>query len=201
MYMNTIVEVVLVGCLVFVLLANSSMLANFSNSVLGKFILIALVVLAALHNKVSGLIAVLIFVSISNTYQEGFESKENASKESEEGPEVEDIPDSDVAPSSDEMDFRSKHCKKGVLVDKNGKEVGEEEVAVLYPNLNLDSDKCNNPCDENCGFSISTTSDQIGIETQIRPQSSNKIPVNPNQSSEHAQPTATSSSKEGFFSL
>ena len=87
------------------------------------------------------------------------------------------------------------------MVDKDGKEVGEEEVAVLYPNLNFDSDKCNNPCDENCGFSISTTSDQIGIETQIRPQSSNKIPVNPNQSSEHAQPTATSSSKEGFFSL
>ena len=52
MYMNTIVEVVLVGCLVFVLLANSSMLASFSNSVIGKFILIALVVLAALHNKV-----------------------------------------------------------------------------------------------------------------------------------------------------
>ena len=200
MYMNTIVEVVLVGCLVFVLLANSSMLASFSNSVIGKFILIALVVLAALHNKVSGLIAVLIFVSITNTYQEGFESKENASKETEQGPEAEDIPDGDVAPSSDEMDFRTKHCKKGVLVDKDGKEVGEEEVAVLYPNLNFDSDKCNNPCDENCGFSISTTSDQIGIETQIRPQSSNKIPVNPNQSAEHAQPTATSSSKEGFFS-
>ena len=63
MYMNTIVEVFLVGCLVLVLLANSSMLSSFSNSLIGKFILVALVVLAALHNKVSGLIAVLIFVS------------------------------------------------------------------------------------------------------------------------------------------
>lgn len=201
MYMNTIVEVVLVGCLVLVLLANSSILVSFSNSLIGKFILIAFVVLAALHNKVSGLIAVLIFVSISNTYQEGFESNENTSKESEQGPEVEDIPDGDVEPSSDEMGFRTKHCKKGILVDKDGTEVGEEEVAVLYPNLNFDSDKCNNPCDENCGFSISTTSDQIGIETQIRSQSSNKIQVNPNQSAEHAKPTATSSSKEGFFSF
>ena len=90
---------------------------------------------------------------------------------------------------------------KGVLVDKDGKEVGEEEVAVLYPNLISHSDKCNNPCDENCGFSISTTSDQIGIETQIRPQSSNKIPVNPNQSSEHAQPTSHFILKGRIFSL
>ena len=201
MYMNTIVESVVVGCLVIVLLANSSILTRFSNSIIGKFIMLALVILAALHDKVTGIIAVLIFVCISDNYKEGFESKENTSKESAPGPEVEDIPVGDIEPTSDEMKFRSKQCKNGILVDKGGKEVGEEEVAVIYPNLNFDSDKCNNPCDENCGFSISTTSDQIGIETQIRPQSSNKIPVNPNQSAEHAEPTATSSSKQGFFSV
>ena len=201
MYMNTIVESVVVGCLVIALLANSSILTRFSNSIIGKFIMLALVILAALHDKVTGIIAVLIFVCISDNSKEGFESKENTSKESAPGPEVEDIPVGDIEPTSDEMKFRSKQCKNGILVDKDGKEVGEEEVAVIYPNLNFDSDKCNNPCDENCGFSISTTSDQIGIETQIRPQSSNKIPVNPNQSAEHAEPTATSSSKQGFFSV
>jgi len=191
--MNTIVEVILVGCLVVALLANSSILTSFSNSLIGKFIMITLVALAALHNKVTGLIAVVIFVCISDNYNEGFESKENPSKESEEVEEIEDIPVGDVEPTSDEMEFRSKHCKRGILVDKEGKEVGEEEVAVMYPNLNFDSDKCNNPCDENCAFSVSTTSDQIGFETQLRPQDSNKIPVNPNQSAEHAKPTATSS--------
>ena len=199
--MNTIIESVVVGCLVIVLLANSSILTRFSNSIIGKFIMLALVILAALHDKVTGIIAVLIFVCISDNYKEGFESKENTSKESTPGPEVEDNPVGDIEPTSDEMKFRSKQCKNGILVDKDGNEVGEEEVAVTYPNLNFDSDKCNNPCDENCGFSISTTSDQIGIETHIRPQSSNKIPVNPNQSAEHAEPTATSSSKQGFFSV
>jgi len=93
-----------------------------------------------------------------------------------------------------EMGFRTKHCENGILVDK-------EDVAVLYPYLNFDSDNCNNPCDENCGFSIFNTSDQIGIETQMRPQSSNTIPVNPNQSADYAKPIATSSAKEGYCSF
>ena len=151
---------------------------------------------------------VLIFISIRNNTVEGHRNRsgEDDTDESEELPnmELDKIPEKDKTPSSDETGFRVKNCNKGYLVDKDGNKVSDEDIGVLYPNLNFDSDKCNNPCDDNCGFSISTTADQIGTEENLRALDSSKIPVNPNQSSEDAQPTQISSTKgntvEGFFS-
>ena len=208
MYMNKIVEVILIGSLVFVLLANPSSLSSFADSIAGRALLICLIVMASLHNTISGLIAVLIFVSIRNNTIEGHRNH-SGEDDADEGEEVSNTEldknvENDKSPSSDEIEFRVKNCKKGSLVDKDGNKVSDEDIGVLYPNLNLDSDKCNNPCDDNCGFSISTTADQIGIEENLRALDSSKIPVNPNQSSEDAQPTQISSTKgntvEGFFS-
>ena len=208
--MNKIVEVILVACLIFVLLANSSTLSAFADSVTGRAILIGLIVLAALHNTISGLIAVLIFISIRSNIREGHSNHQAKHSESDEDEtekpvqpkeEESNMPVGDKTPSSVEMDFRTKHCKNGELVDKDGNKVASEDIGVKYPNLNFDSDKCNNPCDENCGFSLSTTADQIGTEESLRAQDSSKIPVNPNQSAGNAQPTQMMKTKEGFLSL
>lgn len=206
MYMQTIVELVLVFVLVIVVLANSQSVSKFFNSLLGKIILLIGVICISRHSKMAALISVLIYICLVNTSYnlEGFDNNTSKSTETQdEDSDVKDdtIPTGDISPTDDEMNFRKNHCKNGILVDGDGKKVEHEEIGVKYPNLNFDSDKCSNPCDENCAFTISTTSDQIGVEEQLKPQSSSKLPVNPNQSAKNAQPSTTLSSKEGFFSF
>ena len=202
--MQTVVELVLVFILVVVVLANSQSVSRFFNSLFGKIILLSGVIGISHFSKMAALISVLIYICLVNTSYnlEGFDNNTSKSSETKnEDSEDDMIPTGDTSPTDDEMNFRKNHCKNGVLVDGNGKKVEHEEIGVKYPNLNFDSDKCNNPCDENCAFSISTTSDQIGVEEQLKPQSSSKLPVNPNQSAKNAQPSTTLSSKEGFFSF
>ena len=204
--MQAIVELILVIVLIVVVLANSKSVSNFFNSLFGKLLLLAVIICITHYSQVSGLICVLIYISLINrNYNlEGFDN--SSSKLSNNTSENEDnsddtIPTGDISPTDDEMNFRKNHCRNGVLVDSNGKKVEHEDIGVTYPNLNFDSEKCTNPCDENCSFTISTTSDQIGVEEQLKPQSSSNLPVNPNQSAKDAKPTTTLSSKEGFFSF
>jgi len=203
--MNKIVEIVLVGCLIVVLLANSSSLTRFSESLFGKFVLISLIILATLHNHISGLIAVLIFICISNNLREGNTgnmrgNSEEHAKTNEDEDENEDHKDEKNSETDSVKLFRSKNCKEGKLVDKDGNPVSSDDIASMYPNLNFDSERCN-PCDDTCHFSVSTTSDQLGLSEMMKPLDSTQIPVDPNQSAENAKATATSTSKEGFFSF
>ena len=212
MYMQTIVELVLVVILIVVVLADSHSISNFFNSLIGKMLIISGVVFVSSYSKISALISVLIYICLTNSGNnlEGFDnntskSSDNTLSDTDDNEDNDDdndeIPPGDISPTDDEMNFRKNHCKNGILVDSEGKKVEHEEIGVTYPNLNFDSDKCSNPCDENCSFTISTTSDQIGVEEQLKPKSSSELPVNPNQSAKDAQPSKALSSKEGFFSF
>ena len=166
--MKTSSELIVLVVITFLLYTRPLVLVNFSNSFVGKSVLLFLIITAALHSTVSGILLALVLVMLTEYNYEGFEGKDNGSTE--------------VESSDDVKDFRRKNCKvkdgsdKEVFVDANGNEMDLDEIKKKYPNLKFDKGDCN-PCSEECSFSISDSEEQITMDESLRPKDSSTIPV------------------------
>ena len=173
--MKTSSELIVLVVITFLLYTRPLVLLNFSNSFVGKAILLFLVVSAALHSTVSGLLLALVLVMLTEYRYEGFEGKDSEDTEA-------DSDDTEADSSSAMNDFRKKNCKakdgsdEEIFVDANGNEMNLDEIKKKYPNLKFENGDCN-PCSEECSFSISEGEEQITTDESLRPKDSNEIPV------------------------
>ena len=171
--MKTSSELIVLVVITFLLYTRPLVLLNFSNSFVGKAILLFIVVSAALHSTVSGLLLALVLVMLTEYRYEGFESKDSEDTE-------DDSEDTEDDSSSAIKDFREKNCKakdgsdEKIFVDANGNEMNLDEIKKKYPNLKFDGDDCN-PCSEDCSFSISDGEEQITVEEGMRPKDSSEM--------------------------
>jgi hypothetical protein len=173
--MKTSSELIVLVVITFLLYTRPLVLLNFSNSFVGKAILLFLVVSAALHSTVSGLLLALVLVMLTEYRYEGFEGKDSDDTEA-------DSDDTEADSSSAMNDFRKKNCKakdgsdEKIFVDANGNEMNLDEIKKKYPNLKFENGDCN-PCSADCSFSISEGEEQITTDESLRPKDSNEIPV------------------------
>ena len=69
-------------------------------------------------------------------------------------------------------DFRSTNCKKMYYTKEMKRFLSQ--VAKMFPNVKFSGDKCN-PCDSDCKFSISTTTEQLSVEEDLKPKPSKQF--------------------------
>jgi hypothetical protein len=173
--MKTSSELIVLVVITFLLYTRPLVLVNFSNSFVGKAVLLFLVISAALHSTVSGLLLALVLVMLMEYNYEGFEDKDGGATETDSESDDEDGHDA-------VKDFRKKNCKdqdgsdKKVFVDEKGNEMDLDEIKKKYPNLKFDDGDCN-PCSAECSFSISDSEEQITTDESLRPKDSSTIPV------------------------
>lgn len=75
--------------------------------------------------------------------------------------------------NKDVDEFRKTNCKGNKLY--KGKDlVSISQVANMFPNVKFSKNKCN-PCNSNCNFSISTTTEQLAVEEDLKPKSSKQF--------------------------
>jgi len=171
--MKTSSELIVLVVITFLLYTRPLVLLNFSNSFVGKAILLFLVVSAALHSTVCGLLLALVLVMITEYRYEGFENKDSEDTEADSEDAEADSEDTEADSSDAVTDFRKKNCKakdgsdEEIFVDANGNEMNLDEIKKKYPNLKFDGDDCN-PCSEDCSFSISDGEEQITVEEGLR---------------------------------
>ena len=154
--MKYIVEFALLFVVISMLYAQPNAFHSFYNNVLGKLVLIAAVVLLTHHSTAAGLLGVLFVIAIAQTVHEGMANnkKEDSHDDSKDA----------------KAEFVKNNCKDGKLM-KDGKEV--KDIKTVFPNITFTGDDCN-PCDEDCGFDITTSDERITAEENVRPKNSNE---------------------------
>ena len=76
--------------------------------------------------------------------------------------------------------FKSKHCKNGKVIDKNGNPIDMKDLASNFPEISFNLEKCAtcNPCAEGCNFKLTSGSERITVEENLRPVDSSVISTN-----------------------
>lgn len=87
------------------------------------------------------------------------------------------IPNTGVETNDAIATFKKIHCKNGKILDKDGKEIQINDLSKYYPALKfeLENVKCN-PCEDSCKFKLTSSSERITVEENLRPTSSSVIP-------------------------
>lgn len=165
------IEYVIIAVVFAILILEPIILKSFSNTIYGRLFFIGIITFATLHKTYLGLLLVLAFVSLN-----GLNS-------------VEGMTNKDVD------DFRSTNCKNNELY-KGDDKVSISQVAKMFPNVKFSGDKCN-PCDTSCNFSISTTTEQLTVEEQLKPKSSQQFRTSKETINKNANPGPSSEIRTG----
>ena len=204
MYMPNTIETIIVFCVILIILATSNHLSSIYCSNVGKVFILAAILFLAYRHVYFGVAGVLVYIYLNYTYKEGLENMEekgsnsmnestpNENETTKEEDDVVPIPtEENKSTSSKEDELKTsflKHCKDGKLYDDKNNLVDLNDISSVFPNLKFTGDKCN-PCNVNCGFTISTSSDRIASEESMRPIDSTTLPDQKNGVSMNVQPT------------
>jgi|TARA_Y100000992_G_scaffold222561_1_gene154634 hypothetical protein len=115
----------------------STLLNNFSNSLIGRLFVITLIIAASCVKIYLGILLVLL-VTVNPI--EGFTN--------------------DTLTEVDK--FRMSNCRENKLY-KNDENVTIDQIKQLFPSVKFNNDKCN-PCDTSCEFNISKSKEQLSTE-------------------------------------
>lgn len=142
----------LLGLLVIYLLGyfQSEYTSYIVNSLLGKIVIIIIIIQLTIHRPYLGVLLVILYVFLS---------------QSPSPPKYYEL-----MTNMDTNNFRNKYCKNNKLM-KEGNVISNEQISETFPNLYFKNNKCN-PCDDNCEFNITTSSERLTTEDNIRPTSS-----------------------------
>lgn len=77
------IDVILIVFILVVMYFNPTLLSQFSRTILGKIVFLALIVCASMHNKITGLILVLLLVSMSQNVVEGLDTSDEKKVEND----------------------------------------------------------------------------------------------------------------------
>lgn len=145
------------------------------SSILGKLFNVLIVLFIILEQNITfGIIAFCIILLLNNNLQEGLD---NITPPSSGLPEP-TMPHTEETNMNDPVaTFKKEHCnKEGKLIDKAGKLVDLADLSTVFPNIefNLKNEKCN-PCEENCGFKLTSGTELLTVEQQLRSIPSNVV--------------------------
>jgi hypothetical protein len=179
--MNNYTDLTILLVISFLLFTRPTVLVNFSNTFIGKLVLLVILVVATLQSTISGLFIAILIIVLSETVYEGMENNEGGNKQEEK---QEDTKKQDLDEEKEQFErikeMRTKHCKikkdKMIFVDGKGNEISLEEVEQKYPSIKFNNDLCN-PCDESCSFQITGTLEQLSVQDTLRPKNSKEIAV------------------------
>jgi len=169
--------------LIFLLLTYTEKMIQWSNTGLGKFIIILIILFYYFIDKLYGILVCLLFILF---YQSDcFENMINRSKIENFEPNLDTtITHHAIKPLESvsytdqyelpkvnseivKKEFRQQHCEKGHLVNK-GQKIKIDIADHVYPEISFHQEKCN-ICDSNCRFNI--VEKQIDVTEKIRPKS------------------------------
>lgn len=161
--------------LTFLLYTNPNVLVNFSNSVIGKLVLLLLIVGASIHSTVAGLLMAGVLIILTelkySSIQEGLTNSDKEKKL--------------LSDTSRTNKFKKQFCKlkknsdetvSSKLTDGKNDNITVTEFVKLYPDLiTFKNDQCN-PCERLCNYTINNNYDLDRLtqeEFLHRPASSN----------------------------
>ena len=194
--MNQMTDMIVLVVVTFLLYTRPMVLVNFSNTGLGKLILLLIVVATALHSTVSGLLVATLLVLFLEYNYEGMEGMENMDK-GDAGDASEEDKNKTYSKFDKKKELLEKHCRSREGSDKqefwgraNPEDSSSRERALtpaeIKANTHLgivfDQGECN-PCDPACSFSLSDGHERIHTEEEMRPKDSTTQEVSrPNSS-------------------
>jgi hypothetical protein len=156
--------------ILFLVLAYSKKVAQFSNSILGKIVAISIIVFYTYQNKILGLLACVLFIfyiqsdsvenmlniedSVSTDAEDLSNQKKQATKVKETMENYTEMCKDSINPSGfAQHQFRAENCKGKVLKYKD-MAVPNDMAQHIFPELSfIDEFPCN-PCNKTCNFSI-----------------------------------------------
>ena len=142
-------EYVIIAIVFSILLLEPNILKTFSNTIYGRVIFALAITAATLYKTYLGLLLVLVLVTLTSVNN------------------VEGMANKDVD------EFRKTNCKGNKLY--KGKDlVSITEVAKMFPNVKFEGNPCN-PCDSSCNFSMSTSTEQLTVEEDLKPKPSEQF--------------------------
>jgi hypothetical protein len=178
-------------------------LYSFNFTFLGKLVTIISIIYVTINHKSLGLLLIIVSLFLNYKINENLDIMESksstmpstsshSSKISNENINT-DSPssDSNTLPQPKKTDpkdlelndaistFKKVHCKNGKILDKDGKEIQINDLNKYYPAIKfeLENAKCN-PCDSNCKFTLTSSSERLTVEEKLRPTSSSEISTN-----------------------
>lgn len=169
--------------LIFLVLTYTEKMVNWSNTSLGKLLIISIILFYASIDKLYGILVCLFFILF---YQSDIVENMLNKQNTETFVPINDIQLQHSAIKPIEMTsyscqyelpkittdlvknkFRQKYCEKGHLVNK-GQKIKIDMMEHVYPEISMKDDKCN-ICDSNCHFNI--IENQIDNQQRITPKS------------------------------
>jgi hypothetical protein len=162
----------------FLLYTRPAVLVAFSETFVGRAVLLLTMIGALLHSTIAGiLVAILIVVFGQKVYGvEGFTPDQRRSENAHNGGDHDDVDDAEKPSAVDS--FRAKHCKmngdKRTLVDDKGKPVSMDQIAKQFPHLAFDGEACD-PCSDACLFKITSTTDRLKTDEAMRGKDSKQM--------------------------
>lgn len=154
-------------------------MARFFNTLVGRFILLAAIVLLSTANTLWGILGVLILVSFRENMTEGMENmddnkkKDDKKKSDEESDDESDDEEEqkDIKPE----DWRKENCKADKVM-LNGSVVDMDEFSKKFPNVSFLGEKCN-PCMSDCKIKVTAAAARLDAEDKVRSKNSNSLPA------------------------
>jgi hypothetical protein len=184
------VETITLIIVCILLYTHPSNLVYFSNTILGKLLLITSLVLASIHSTFSGFCIALLIVVFSYQTYEGMETGTGKSIEADTIASVADTiaaaadtiavdTDKPVSISTGNITtnkFKKMYCKDNKLRNEKGDIVEQKDVSSVFKTVVFNKGECN-PCDETCSFNITDTQERMNTEENLRPADSNSLPI------------------------
>lgn len=175
---NARLDILILGAVLVVSFVRPCWLTSFFNTILGRVVLIAAIVMLASIDTLWAIFGVIILVSFREGLTEGLTSMETDKAISVEETEVEIKPAKTVTVDKTVLsnkDWQKSYCKDNkVMLD--GAEVAIADITSKFPDLEFLKGECN-PCLSNCHFKLTTAGARLDAEEQLRAKASNKIPA------------------------
>ena len=181
--MNNLVEILLGILLILLVVGEPKFLVRFTKSGLGKLAFLVALIFSSMKSLTAGVLVFLIYLALRRdfTLVEGMENEDSSNSESESDSDNDSDNEGDHEEKEESVninvkegvnmsksDFMNKYCKNGKI-----------NSSMTPPPLKYTNGKCN-PCDEDCGFEVTSATEQLTIDEAMRPKESNSIPVNKN---------------------
>lgn len=170
-YYKMYTEYVIIAIVFSILLFEPNILKSFSNTIYGRIFFVIAVTAATLYKTYLGVLLVLVLVTLNSIDS------------------IEGMTNKDVDK------FRKTNCKGDKLY--KGKDlVSIAQVAKMFPNVKFTENPCN-PCDTNCNFSISTTTEQLSVEENLKQVPSGQFRTSKEQMTGNSEPGPSNSIRIG----
>jgi ABC-type antimicrobial peptide transport system permease subunit len=201
--MNNLVEILLGILLILLVVGEPKFLVRFTKSGLGKLVFLVALIFSSMKSLTAGVLVFLIYVVLRRDFtlvegmengtsstqtttssSNGSDSDSDSESDSESDNESDNESDSDSDTDNKNNEQVNIKVNKGVDMSKSNFinkycKNGNVDSSLNPPPLKYTNGKCN-PCDDDCGFEVTSAVEQLTIDEAMRPKESNSIPVTKN---------------------